>query len=169
MLKDPKSRLIRMYDRPGFLLRRAYQISTGVFELACRDLSLTPAQFAVLSVLGATPDIDQAKLSRCLGFDKVTIMYILRGLADRGLITREPTTGQGRRIALALTAAGTRLLEDAQKPTEQASASLMACFTESQQKQFLRLLKILTSSLEDKARAPLIMPEFVADASVAEE
>jgi DNA-binding MarR family transcriptional regulator len=158
-----------MYDRPGFLLRRAYQISTGLFEQECRDLSLTPAQFAVLSVLAATPEIDQARLSRCLGFDKVTIMYILRGLADRGLIEREATTGRGRRIALSLTQAGTTLLENAQRPTEQASASLLACFTEPQQKQFLRLLKILTSSLEDSARAPLIMPEFVAGESIAEK
>ncbi|HTJ92721.1 MAG TPA: helix-turn-helix domain-containing protein, partial [Pararobbsia sp.] len=89
MRNDTKSRLIRMYDRPGFLLRRAYQISTGVFESECKELSLTPAQFAVLSVLAATPEIDQARLSRCLGFDKVTIMYILRGLEERGLINRE--------------------------------------------------------------------------------
>ena len=163
MPEDLQRRLVKMYDRPGFLLRRAYQISTGVFELECRDLALTPAQFAVLSVLAATPDIDQARLSRTLGFDKVTIMYILRGLAERGLVTRATAAGKGRRIALSLTRAGSALLEDAQAPTELASASLLAPFTEAQQKQFLKLLKILTSSLEDKARAPLNMPEFVAE------
>ncbi|ALL68480.1 transcriptional regulator, MarR family [Paraburkholderia caribensis MBA4] len=168
MYKDPKTRLTKMYDRPGFLLRRAYQISAGVFEQECRELSLTPAQFAVLSVLAATPDIDQARLSRCLGFDKVTVMYILRGLVDRGLITRDTGTGKGRRIALALTKAGALLLEQAQEPTEVASATLMACFSETQQKQFIKLLKILTTSLEDRARAPLIMPEFVEGERVEE-
>jgi DNA-binding MarR family transcriptional regulator len=167
MPKDTKTRLIKMYDRPGFLLRRAYQISMGVFEQECKALSLTPAQFAVLSVLSATPDIDQARLSRCLGFDKVTVMYILRILEERGLITR--SNGRGRRIALALTTEGITLLEEAQAPTELASASLMACFTEAQQKQFIRLLKILTTSLEDKARAPLIMPEFMTEGTFVKE
>ena len=158
MRKDPKRRLVSMYDRPGFLLRRAYQISTGVFELECRDLSLTPAQFAVLTVLAAMRDIDQARLSRALGFDKVTIMYILRGLEERKLVKRAIKVERGHRIALSLTPAGVTLLEQAQKATEQASASLLGCFTETQQKQFLKLLKILTHALEDKARAPLIMP-----------
>jgi hypothetical protein len=48
--KMPAS-LARLYARPGFLLRRAHQISAAVFEDACRDLGLTPAQFGVLTVL----------------------------------------------------------------------------------------------------------------------
>lgn len=151
-----------MYDRPGFLLRRAYQISMGVFENECRELSLTPAQFAVLSVLAAAPEIDQARLARTLGYDKVTIMYVLRGMAERGLVVRGTEAGKGRRVALLLTEAGTALLEQAQAPTEQASESLLAPFTEAQQKQFIKLLKILNASMEDKARAPLILPDFVS-------
>jgi DNA-binding MarR family transcriptional regulator len=152
-----------MYDRPGFLLRRAYQISVGLFESECRDVALTPAQFAVLSVVAAIPHIDQSSLARSLGFDKVTIMYVLRGLADRGLLVRETSATTKRSIALSLTKAGTALLDKAQAPTEQASALLLSPLTETQQKQFIKLLKILTTSLEDKARAPLVLPEFVGE------
>jgi MarR family transcriptional regulator, lower aerobic nicotinate degradation pathway regulator len=168
MSKDPRRRLVKMYDRPGYLLRRAYQISVGAFELECRELSLTPAQFAVLSVLAAMDDTDQARLARNLGYDKVTMMYVLRGMVERGLVKRHTTTGKGRRIALSLTEAGLALLEQAQKPTEQASASLLAPFTEIQQKQFIKLLKILNASLEEKARAPLVLPEFVAEEQIAQ-
>ena len=147
-----------MFDRPGFLLRRAHQISAGVFEEECRDIGLTPAQFAVLTVLAAMPGIDQSSLARSVGFDKVTIMYILRGLTDRGLVERDTAPGKKRMMQLALTAEGSRFLESAQKPTEQAFVSLMSPFTEAQQKQFIKLLKILTASLEDKARAPLVIP-----------
>jgi DNA-binding MarR family transcriptional regulator len=150
-----------MYDRPGFLLRRAYQISAGLFESECRDISLTPAQFAVLSVLAAVPHMDQSSLARSLGFDKVTMMYVLRGLADRGLVMRETSPTKKRSIALSLTRAGLALLEKAQEPTEHASATLLSAFTPTQQKQFIKLLKILTETLEDKARAPLVMPDFV--------
>jgi hypothetical protein len=55
------------------------------------------------------------------------------------------------------------LLEQAQRPTEPASWSLLAPFTDVQQKQFIKLLKILNTSLEDKARAPLVLPDFVAE------
>jgi MarR family transcriptional regulator, lower aerobic nicotinate degradation pathway regulator len=167
MSKDPRRRLAKMYERPGYLLRRAYQISMGTFELECRELSLTPAQFAVLSVLAAMDDTDQARLARNLGYDKVTMMYVLRGMVERGLVKRHATIGKGRRIALSLTAAGFALLEQAQRPTEQASASLLAPFTEIQQKQFIKLLKILNASLEEKARAPLVLPDFVAEEQAA--
>lgn len=158
--KELQNRLVKMFDRPGFLLRRAYQISMGLFEGACRDLSLTPAQFAVLSVVAAMPGIDQARLARTLGFDKVTIMHVLRGMADRGLVERVRVAGKGRRVALSLTSEGMKLLEQAQAPTESASESLLEPFTQAQRKQFIKLLKILNDSLEDKARAPLVAPDF---------
>ena len=52
--KTPAS-LSRLYARPGFLLRRAHQISAAVFEDECRELALTPAQFGVLTVLQVAP------------------------------------------------------------------------------------------------------------------
>jgi DNA-binding MarR family transcriptional regulator len=148
-----------MYDRPGFLLRRAHQISAALFEEECRDIALTQAQFAVLTVLAAKPGVDQPRLCRFVGFDKVTVMYILRGLIERGLVVRESMPGKKRLMALSLTKEGVKLLESAQRPTETAYTSLMSCFTDAQQRQFLKLLKILTEALEDKARAPLVLPE----------
>ena len=156
--KNPQVRLVKMFDRPGFLLRRAHQISAGVFEEECRDIGLTPAQFAVLTVLAASPGIDQSSLARSAGYDKVTIMYILRGLIERGFVNRSPAPGRRRLLELSLTDDGAAFLETAQKPTEQAFASLMSPFTDVQKKQFVKLLKILTTTLEDKARAPLSQP-----------
>ena len=72
--------LSRLYARPGFLLRRAHQISAAVFEDECRAVGLTPAQFGVLTVLRASPGMDQSSLARALGFDKVTVLRVLRGL-----------------------------------------------------------------------------------------
>ena len=50
--------LARMYARPGFLLRRAHQISAAVFEDECKSVGLTPAQFGVLTVLHSSPGLD---------------------------------------------------------------------------------------------------------------
>ncbi|MDP3171009.1 MAG: MarR family transcriptional regulator, partial [Polaromonas sp.] len=94
--------LTRLYARPGFLLRRAHQISAAVFEDECRGVGLTPAQFGVLSVLRASPGLDQSSLARALGFDKVTVLRVLRGLETRGLIARAPAPASRRNLAISL-------------------------------------------------------------------
>src|SRR3954463_1465319 len=118
--------LSRLYARPGFLLRRAHQISAAVFEDACRDLSLTPAQFGALTVLQAHPGLGQSSLARALGFDKVTVLRVLRVLQARGLVTRGPAEGNRRNVSVMLTGPGAALLQRAQKPAEKAYRRLMA-------------------------------------------
>ncbi|KQT10219.1 MarR family winged helix-turn-helix transcriptional regulator [Ramlibacter sp. Leaf400] len=149
--------LSRLYARPGFLLRRAHQISAAVFEDECRDLQLTPAQFGVLTVLKSHPGLGQSNLARALGFDKVTVLRVLRGLESRGLVERESSAGR-RNVSVQLTPAGSRTLESAQKPAERAYRRLMAPLDREQQQQLLALLQLLTGELEDEARAAFVPP-----------
>ena len=148
--------LSRMYARPGFLLRRAHQISAAAFEDECRSVGLTPAQFGVLSVLHASAGIDQSSVSRALGFDKVTVLRVLRGLETRGLIRREPAPLNRRNLAISLSEAGLDLLKQAQEPTERACDRLMAPLNKTQQTQLIGLLQLLTSGLEGQARASFV-------------
>ncbi len=159
--KPPPS-LSRLYARPGFLLRRAHQISAAVFEDECRQLQLTPAQFGVLTVLRAHPGLGQSSLARALGFDKVTVLRVLRGLETRGLVHRQATAGK-RNVSVMLTAGGEAVLEQAQRPAERAYRRLMAPLDKDQQDQLLGLLQLLTGELEDDARAAFVPPE--ADAA----
>jgi DNA-binding MarR family transcriptional regulator len=154
--------LSRLYARPGFLLRRAHQISAAVFEDACRGLALTPAQFGVLTVLQAHPALGQSKLARALGFDKVTVLRVLRGLEARGLVTRAAADEHRRKVSASLTAAGETLLREARKPAEQAYRRLMAPLDRQQQEQLLDLLQLLTGELEDEARAAFVPPARAA-------
>jgi DNA-binding MarR family transcriptional regulator len=144
--------------RPGFLLRRAHQISAAVFEDECRDLALTPAQFGVLTVLQAHPGLGQSSLARALGYDKVTVLRVLRGLETRGLVTRAPAAGNKRNVSVALTAHGATVLAQAQKPAEKAFKRLLAPLDKVQQAQLLALLQLLTDELEDDARAAFVPP-----------
>jgi DNA-binding MarR family transcriptional regulator len=155
--KTPPS-LSRLYARPGFLLRRAHQISAAVFEDACKDLGLTPAQFGVLTVLQAHPGLGQSSLARALGFDKVTVLRVLRGLETRGLVSRGPSGESRRNVSVNLTPEGTSLLQRAQKPAEKAYRRLMAPLDKEQQEQLLHLLQLLTGELEDEARAAFVPP-----------
>ena len=162
--KNPVS-LSRLYARPGFLLRRAHQISAAVFEDACKDLALTPAQFGVLTVLQAHPGLGQSSLARALGFDKVTVLRVLRGLQSRGLVTRGPAEDNRRNVSVALTREGEALLQQAQRPAERAYKRLMAPLDRAQQEQLLELLQLLTGGLEDEARAAFVPPPATRQAA----
>jgi MarR family transcriptional regulator, lower aerobic nicotinate degradation pathway regulator len=156
--KTPSAALSRLYARPGFLLRRAHQISAAVFEEECRELALTPAQFGVLTVLKSHPGLGQSSLARALGFDKVTVLRVLRGLEMRGLVERTPATGSKRNLSVALTESGDRVLAQAQKPADKAFRRLLSPLDRTQQAQLVELLQRLTGELEGQARAAFVPP-----------
>jgi MarR family transcriptional regulator, lower aerobic nicotinate degradation pathway regulator len=148
--------LIDMYERPGFLLRRAHQISAAIFEGSCAELGLTQAQYGALTVLSLEPGIDQTRLARALAFDKVTVLRVLRGLQERGLIAREVSESSRRQMAVRLTPAGARLLKKAELPVHEAYNKLMAPLNTKQREQFIALLQQLTDGLGEEARAAFV-------------
>eukprot|EP01041_Mallomonas_annulata_P017018 gene17018-35266_t len=157
-----------LYQRPGFLLRRTHQISAAVFENACASVGLTPAQYGVLSVLAIEPGLDQTRLARALAFDKVTVMRVCKGLEERGLIERRMSEHSRRQMAVVLTPAGTKLLQQARGPAEQAYQRLLSPLTLVQRQQLIVILEALTQGLADDARAPFVplLPPASDDAVV---
>jgi MarR family transcriptional regulator, lower aerobic nicotinate degradation pathway regulator len=148
--------LSQLYARPGFLLRRAHQISSAVFEDECKVVALTPAQFGVLCVLHASPGLDQSTLGRALGFDKVTVMRVMRGLEARGLIRRVYAPDNRRNLSISLSESGLDLLLKTQVPAEHAYNRLMAPLDQEQRQQLVSLLQLLTKGLEADARASFV-------------
>jgi DNA-binding MarR family transcriptional regulator len=145
-----------MYQRPGFLLRRAHQISAAVFENVCAGVGLTQAQYGALMVLASEPGIDQSRLARALAFDKVTVLRVLRGLEERGLVLRAVSVSSRRQMAVQLTAEGKRLLKKAEAPVHEAYEQLMAPLDEAQRQQLVSLLQTLTDNLGEQARAAFV-------------
>lgn len=148
--------LTDMYQRPGFLLRRAHQISAAIFEGHCAALGVTQAQYGALMVLQEEPGIDQTRLARALAFDKVTVLRVLRGLAQRGLVVRELSQSNRRQMSLCLTSAGEQLLAQTAVPVQQAYEQLMAPLTPEQRLHFIGLLQQLTDGLGKQARAAFV-------------
>jgi DNA-binding MarR family transcriptional regulator len=146
----------RLYERPGFLLRRSHQISVAIFERACAGLSLTPAQYGVLAIVQAQPQIDQTRLAKALAFDKVTVLRVLKGLQERGLCTRQPVASGRRQMAVMLTPAGEALLDLARQPVQQAYDDLLAPLNDDEQLTLVSLLQRLTQSLEREARSSFV-------------
>ncbi|NIC42528.1 MarR family winged helix-turn-helix transcriptional regulator [Aquabacterium sp. A08] len=152
----PLETLAQLYARPGFLLRRAHQISAAVFEDACAPLGLTQAQYGAMTVLAAAPGLDQTRLARALAFDKVTALRVLRGLQARGLVERAPVPGNARQLAVQLTVAGHDTLAQAQQAAQAAYQRLLQPLAPPQQQQLVQLLAQLTDGLAHAARAPFV-------------
>ena len=154
----PTDLLHLLYLRPGFLLRRAHQLSVGLFEEECRELGLTPPQYGVLTIVASAAGCDQATVARALGFDRVTTLRIVRGLQARGLLARQPSAADGRRLQLMLTAEGTATLARGRPLAARVTERLMAPLAEDERKQFQSLLRKLCAGLEPQARTKLLPP-----------
>ena len=119
--------------------------------LSPRELFTTVPAHRNLSQLYSRPGFP-------LGFDKVTVLRVLRGLEGRGLIERAPAPTSRRNLAISLSVAGLDLLKQAQEPAELAYGRLMGPLNTEQRAQLVQLLQLLTEGLEADARAAFVPP-----------
>ena len=145
-------------DRPGFLIRRAHQISQSIFIEECSGLDITSTQFGVLSVLARAGELDQISVARLLGFDRSTTGLVVKLLERRALIVRTPSATDRRKHVLRLTAAGENLRRRAEPLVDRVRARLEGAFTPKQAVVFFKLLDQFTRSFDDTARVPLRRP-----------
>jgi len=93
-------------NQVGFLLRKAYQSHSLLFERLCPDKQITTAQFAVLC---AARDADACSLSdigRAVVMDPATTRGIVSRLSERGLVSLKADSIDRRRMVVSLTKKG---------------------------------------------------------------
>ncbi len=147
--------LEELYQRPGFLLRRAHQIAVGIFTDECAHIGLTPPQHGILILLDRYPSLSQSDLSKALGFDRATVGQVIRGLETRGLVQRNTSTEDRRRMVLGLTTKGRRLIQRASPAISRISGRLLSPLLPAERDTFMRLLRRLTTALNTESRSPL--------------
>ncbi len=89
----------------GYFLRR---VQVWVFQDFIRTLSsidLRPAQYSVLSVIGANRGLSQADVAQLLGIERARLVRLLDRLEKRGLTQRLASPVDRRSHALQLTPA----------------------------------------------------------------
>jgi DNA-binding MarR family transcriptional regulator len=92
-----------IYNQPGHLIRRAYQIATAAFMIEARPFDITAVQFSALVAIRESPGIDATRLSELIYFDRATIGNVLERLEKKDLISRKPGTHDRRTKYLFLT------------------------------------------------------------------
>ena len=157
--EPPVSSLKDLYSRPGFMLRRAHQISTAIFLEETQALNVTATQYGALYVLDHVDNLDQIGLARVLGIDRSTSALVLSKLEGAGWIDRRIDPADRRRRVLLLTEAGRRVLNAVAAPARQVRERLMAAFTPAEQTQFMELMAKFVETFNAQSRTPIAPPQ----------
>ena len=105
--------LAGLEESVGYVLKQASAALRTALDAALRPLDLTVAQYACLELLGRQPGLSNAELARGAFVTRQSMNLVLRGLQDRGLVTRPTTPAQGRALPTELTPRGGELLRAA--------------------------------------------------------
>ncbi|WP_280264447.1 MarR family winged helix-turn-helix transcriptional regulator [Nocardia wallacei] len=97
----------------GYVLKQAQATLHSAMHAVLRPLDLTVSQYACLELLGQFPGISNAELARGAFVTRQSMNLVLRGLQDRGLLTRPERAPHGRVLPTRLTASGQEKLHAA--------------------------------------------------------
>lgn len=145
-----------LYRRPGFLIRRAHQITVSLFLEESAALGITTTQYGALFVLSARQNLDQVGLAQLVGIDRSTTALVVGKLEEAGYIEREEDPTDRRRKLLVLTDLGRQALADLAEPARRSQERALAPFTAKQRDTFLRLLKRFVEAFNEDTRAPIL-------------
>lgn len=104
-------------------------------------LDLTPVQNTVLHMVRADPGSSSAELARRTHVSPQTMHKLVGELERRGLLTLAKRPGHGRILDATLTAAGGRLLVDADACEREVEERMTAHLDESEREQLVDLLQ----------------------------
>jgi DNA-binding MarR family transcriptional regulator len=129
-------------DQPlGYLLSRvANALRAEVTATVLDPLGLAFPQYICMRILSKFPGRSNAELARDTGVTPQAMNMVLRGLEDRGLVTRPTTVASGRSLPAQLTGEGEDLLERTDSGVRAAERKLMAHLTAEQRREFKRIL-----------------------------
>lgn len=125
----------------GYNARRASLAVIEVFLERMAPYGLKPVDFSVLSLVAHNPGITSRQLCSALGVLPPNLVGMVNALEKRELIVRQPHPRDGRAMGLHLTAAGQKLVRDAEKTAAKLESDVASRLTPAEQRTLLRLLK----------------------------
>lgn len=131
------------------LLHRAGQRAADIFAAESRVGSLTPRQFAVLTVVSQNEGLTQNDLVARTGIDRSTLADIVARLLSRGMIQRRRAKDDGRAYAIKISAQGAKALREAQPAAAAADARLLGCLPPAKRQDFIESLNLIVGEGEE--------------------
>jgi DNA-binding MarR family transcriptional regulator len=125
----------------GYNARRASLAVIGVFMERMAPYGLKPVDFSVLSLVKHNPGITSRQLCTSLGILPPNLVGMVNALEKRELIVRRPHPRDGRAMGLHVTAAGQKLMRDAEQTAAALEADAASKLTPAELKMLLKLLR----------------------------
>ncbi|PZU10404.1 MAG: MarR family transcriptional regulator [Sphingomonas sp.] len=125
----------------GYHLRRASSVFGSDFFRTVGGEGLRQVPFAILSVIAANPGIRQGVAGEVLGIKRANMVVLVNELVEAGHVDRSPAEDDRRAIALALTAKGRAMLEDATARLIAHEDALLSEFTADERHILIGLIR----------------------------
>jgi len=131
-------------DQPlGYLLYRVMTALRAEVSPVLERLELAFPEYLCMRLLSKSPGRSSAELARETNVSPQAMNTVLRGLQNRGLVTRPASVPSGRSLPARLTRKGEALLKRTDPGVWAAENRLLAALTEDQRREFKRLLGTL--------------------------
>lgn len=134
----------RLEDQVGYILRKAHQRATAIFQATMPDAQITPTQYTALVRLKEEGEVSQNQLGRLTAMDPATIQGVIRRLVERDLVDIRPDPDDRRRRLLRLSEAGRRHVESLIPNGPTVSDRTLEPLSAEERRIFLKLLQRLT-------------------------
>ncbi|KRI01284.1 MarR family winged helix-turn-helix transcriptional regulator [Curvibacter sp. PAE-UM] len=125
----------------GYNARRATLVIVDAFLRNMAVYGLRPVDFSVLSLIAHNPGITSRQLCTTLNIQPPNLVGMINQLQRRELITRRPHPHDGRAMGLHLTAAGKKMVKQAEVTASELEEATTARLTVAERKMLMQLLR----------------------------
>lgn len=136
----PADRPYVLEEQIGFLIRRAHQRATSIFDQVMDGFDVTPVQYAALAKLHDLGPTSQNQLGRLVGIDPATMFGVAGRLSRRGLVSPSVDPNDARLVLLELTQAGREIVEAMKAQGPEVTARTLEPLSEDEAQTLLALL-----------------------------
>ncbi len=137
-MHDPES--YKLEPQIGYVLRRAHQRATQIFNSVMGEFSVTPTQFAALAKIDDLGRVSQNELGRLTAMDPATIWGVVSRLIKQGHVVQSADPNDARLVMLELTHEGREATKRMKSVAAEVSRETLASFTEDEARQLIELL-----------------------------
>lgn len=138
--ESPAGKPYLVEDQIGFLIRRAHQRASAIFEQVMDGMDVTPVQYAALAKLHDLGPTSQNQLGRMVGIDPATMFGVAGRLARRGLVSPSVDPNDARLVLLTLTPTGRDIVEQMKARGPEVSARTLEPLSAEEAETLLALL-----------------------------
>lgn len=136
----------------GYVLKQAATALRAAMDTVLRPLEISVPQYACLELLDGNPGLSNAGLARGAFVTRQSMNGVLRGLQDRGLVTRPATAPHGRALPTQLTPAGLKRLRAARAAVHAVEQQMLTNLSREQQRRLRDDLAQCVEALSDPDR-----------------